>query len=277
MNLFSLFAMLLLVTQAPINAPRQGGNQQDHATHDATKGDTTSPPLAHTPVEFMPVFQAPKWEPKYDPAQQKSGYWKEAFWPAYAGNWALVLVGGIAGWLAWRTLNAIKRQTDIQSAAMQQWIDVTAITVSNSDLTDGMGKEEKYAVVRIEFDATNNTAYPLKIKEIAAKISTNRLQGKEQWKPVEMLVNVTLPPSGTAKRNFYPFFIPAFIEGGKVEDFLGGHLYCTISGRVYFRDCLGVDQEQLFGGIYVCAPNKVTVVSHRVRDPETHEAADQKG
>lgn len=113
MKLFSLFAVLVIVTQAPVNAPRQGGNQQDHATHDATKGDTTSPPLAHTPVEFRPVFQAPKWEPKYDAAQQKPGYWKEAFGPTYAGNWALVLVGGIAGWLAWRTLNAIKRQTDL--------------------------------------------------------------------------------------------------------------------------------------------------------------------
>lgn len=36
--------------------------------------------------------------------------WAEAFWPATFSNWALVIVGTIAGGLAWRTLNQIKDQ-----------------------------------------------------------------------------------------------------------------------------------------------------------------------
>ena len=36
-------------------------------------------------------------------------HWQEAFW----SNWALVIVGGIAGYLAWRTLRKIGIQADV--------------------------------------------------------------------------------------------------------------------------------------------------------------------
>src|SRR6266851_1433032 len=113
MNLLSLFAVLLMVTQAPVNTPQQGGEKQDHATHNADKGNPVSQPPTQPTTEFRPIFQAPKWEPRNDPSQQKAGYWKEVFGPANLPSWTLVIVGGIAGFLAWRTLNAIKRQADL--------------------------------------------------------------------------------------------------------------------------------------------------------------------
>ncbi|MBB5338687.1 hypothetical protein [Tunturiibacter gelidoferens] len=105
-----IFTAATVVAQTPSNAPRQRGSQQNQPTHDAAKGNTASPPPTQTPAEFRPVFQPPKWEPKNDPAQQKPGYWEEAFEPAYAANWGLVFIGGIAGFLAWKTLNSIETQ-----------------------------------------------------------------------------------------------------------------------------------------------------------------------
>jgi hypothetical protein len=119
----AILVVILTPTQTPVDTPRQRGSQQDHASHDAAKGNDVSPSATQPPTEFRPVFQAPKWEPKSDPTQQKPGYWKEAFGPAYLSNWALVLVGGVAGFLAWRTLNSIEIQSEAAAKSTAAYIN----------------------------------------------------------------------------------------------------------------------------------------------------------
>ena len=128
--------MLLIYVQAPINAPRQREDKQDHIHHDADKSSSVSLPVTKPTTEFIPVFQAPKWEPKNDPTEQKPNYWKEAFGPANLSNWALVVVGGIAGCLAWLTLRAISKQIDLVIKKERARI---AIEVAPHDLTFDRG------------------------------------------------------------------------------------------------------------------------------------------
>jgi hypothetical protein len=109
----AILAVTIALTQALLNAPQQERGEQGRAIHDPSKGNVVSSPPAQPPTEFRPMFQAPKWEPKSDPVEQKPNYWKEAFGPAFISNWALVLVGGLAGFLAWRTLKAISKQAEL--------------------------------------------------------------------------------------------------------------------------------------------------------------------
>jgi hypothetical protein len=53
--------------------------------------------------------------------------WKESVAPATWSNWGVVIVGGIAGFLAWRTLGAIKTQAEIAANAQRSWIVETGI------------------------------------------------------------------------------------------------------------------------------------------------------
>lgn len=109
----AIFAMILAFTQAPSNTPRQGGNQQNHAAHDAGKSNAISPPITQSSGQAGVIAEKSDGKPKSEPAQQNSNYWKEAFEPATLPNWALVIVGGIAGCLAWRTLKGIRKQADL--------------------------------------------------------------------------------------------------------------------------------------------------------------------
>src|SRR5580704_17563788 len=47
-------------------------------------------------------------------------HWKEAFFPANWSNWALVVVGAAAGYLAWRTLKGIEKQAGIMREQSDQ-------------------------------------------------------------------------------------------------------------------------------------------------------------
>jgi len=64
--------------------------------------------------------------------------WRDAFAPSNWANWALVIVGGIAGYFAWRTLRAIKRQADLMAQTLvetQKAADATRDSVTDASNT----------------------------------------------------------------------------------------------------------------------------------------------
>jgi hypothetical protein len=90
-----------------------------------------------------------------------SDYLREAFGPAYASNWALVVVGSIAGLLAWLTLRKIgtqaalmndqadqmRRQTEILTASVKVANESANIAQQNIDLL--ISKERAHLLVEV--------------------------------------------------------------------------------------------------------------------------------
>jgi hypothetical protein len=86
-----------------------GGSQQDRPAQKETDGAKhAQPPTTTLQIQTAPAKQ----EPNAD--SRPPGYpWKELLAPANVPNWVLCVVGGFAGWAAFKTLKAIKRQADL--------------------------------------------------------------------------------------------------------------------------------------------------------------------
>jgi hypothetical protein len=242
MKLFALFAVFLLVAQAPINAPRQGGNKQDQAQHDADTSKAACPLVTKPTTEFIPVFQAPKWEPKNDPTQQKPNYWKETFGPANLPNWALVVVGGIAGCLAWRTLNAINRQatqmaeqTKLQRGQMKQWVDFDKW--ESKDLWDRQEPE-----LQVSFTLTNPTNFLL-VLDCAEVSFSPQLPNKY------LLVSrgTPLPPNKPLRVDL---FVP--LDTIRLGTFRTGTLGLVVESTIEFTNVLDEKITQHISGLLSC-------------------------
>jgi hypothetical protein len=86
-------------------------------------------------------------------------YLHKAFAPEILSNWILVLVG-IGGVIAaLLTLKAIKRQADLQSVAMQQWLETENWRTEVVHHDDGAGE------ITISFDVFNRTNFVLTVNE----------------------------------------------------------------------------------------------------------------
>ena len=87
--------------------PRDGGQQDRPAQKEANGPKLAQPPPLALQVQLTPAKQ------ENDPEEKPSGYqWKELLAPANIPNWVLCFVGGFAGWAAFKTLKAIKRQAN---------------------------------------------------------------------------------------------------------------------------------------------------------------------
>jgi len=106
----AIFGLLLsCASGAWSQIPRNGSQQQQPTqTKDGESQPMTQPCVCTVKVENAPTKQASESE------QKPSHYpWRELAAPANIPNWLLVAVGVFAGWLALRTLKAIKRQADL--------------------------------------------------------------------------------------------------------------------------------------------------------------------
>jgi hypothetical protein len=95
-------------------------------------------------------------------------YLHKAFAPENLSSWVLVAVGigGIAAALL--TLRAIKRQADLQSVPMQQWVEKENWRTEVEHYDDGSGQ------ITISFDVYNRTDFVLTVNE--ARIRPLHLQ-----------------------------------------------------------------------------------------------------
>lgn len=86
------------------------GSKQDHNARQQQKTANSAKPVV--------ALESPSGANKQEDAnQQPTGYpWKELLAPANVPSWGLVLVGGIAGLLAYMTLRAIKKQAEIMES-----------------------------------------------------------------------------------------------------------------------------------------------------------------
>ena len=116
------FLLLLGLISSP--SPGQGGKQQHGAEQKADKPGDVGPSQPHALFQIAPVAKKCDGEYSEEAAKQQPSYWKEVFAPATIANWALVWVGLITGYLAWRTLRAIDRQARIMANAERPWVIV---------------------------------------------------------------------------------------------------------------------------------------------------------
>jgi hypothetical protein len=248
---------------------------QPNKTQKATEGDkpaTPAPPPIVPKQDDSPDLKAkPKAHIDADvrviSSPGKDGYDRALFWAniilAGVGIFGIIVAAltlirihrqtremGLQRQLTHNTLNAIRRQgdlmerqTDIQEAAMRQWVDVEArgakamrpISVEGKDIYE----------VRLEFMAINNTPYVLTVENIRTSIGIEA----DTWEIFTVETSVDLSPRKESDSNAYSFYVPA--QTIKKERFEKGTVV-TVNGQITFRDCLGKVRTDYFGGLYRC-------------------------
>lgn len=232
----AIFVALLVVAQKPL--PVKGNDQQNQPQDKCSETNHNAQAVAATEVEEENAANAQRYA--YYKAHHKE-YLKAAIAPANLSNWVLTGLGVIGGIVAVLTLWVIKRQTNLQAAAMQQWVDVETRGVEVAK------RPGKPFALELQFEAVNNTPYLLTIKKIVTTIAFY----PGEWERFPVCESVRLPPGKDGKVSGYPFYIETTVE--TKEGFERRTLF-SISGDVTFKDCLGTKQTQWFGGLYECEP-----------------------
>lgn len=105
--MFGILA-LCLVDGAGSQVPRDRGQQDRPSDKKADSAQPTRPLPPAAQIQLAPAKQ------EGNSQQKPSKYpWRELYAPANVPNWILAFVAGWAGFLAYRTLKAIKRQADL--------------------------------------------------------------------------------------------------------------------------------------------------------------------
>ena len=230
--------VLISLAVLAIVLPIYGQEKRPKTGTDQNRSENVNKAESPTP-EVVVVNQKNSSEQGDRPQDNPKPYFSRLFSPENVPNIALFFAG-IAGILvALKTLEAIKRQADIQAAGMRQWVDVGTKGVDSPD-----SLKEPFTV-HLKFEAVNNTAFPFTIEKIVTKVG---LQA-DTWETFTVETSVTLPPSGEARHSAYPFYVAMKLSGIEAEWFKMGTVL-TVNGEVTFKDCLQKTDVQWFGGLY---------------------------
>ena len=238
------WATLLFAVLVCLQIPRQGGCQNDHSDHKARSSDDIRQTLSQMQADVRRIAQAVDGKPKQEPPRQDAGYWKQAFGPANAANWALVVVGGIAGYLAYRTLRAIDKQASLQFVALKQWLDVRVGRVEDmGGLQDpDTGDRQPSPDIEIWLTLSNRTPFPLTLDGIVFTVSADT---REQW-TYESDRGRRLTPGG--RRSGSIAYIVHFKLGpDAMESYRQGTLFFAVAGTAIFTPSIGPAEPQEFG------------------------------
>jgi hypothetical protein len=200
------------------------------------------------------------------PKAVPEGKLSRLFSPENAPNIGLFFVGlgGIIA--AGFTLRAINRQadlmkvqSDIQAAAMRQWLDVEFMRSDTAEMvfTDSLGEYVPFINAKLHFRAVNNTPYPLTVKRADVSVSRDWDDGKCRWESFAVEETAILSPGGEKRgENTYNFFVCFRIEGAKVETYARDVYFASVVGAVSFEPVIGAAiTQQTFSTIARCGPS----------------------
>jgi hypothetical protein len=131
--------------------------KQQYSAHEHQEERKNAPPTVTLPPVSAPVRQPAAEIKQYCCNENAEDIWYKAVSPDTWPNWAVVIAALGAIWAALRTLRTMKRQADLQHAAMQQWIDIKEWEASFAD--------DRKTSLNIKFDIVNPTNFPLTINE----------------------------------------------------------------------------------------------------------------
>jgi hypothetical protein len=190
---------------------------------------------------------------------------EDAWYKAYVfATWLLVLIGAFGilyavktlkvmdqqAKLSTKTLGAIKRQADLQQAAMQQWVTIGKWVVD-------------YAVntLDIKMDIHNPTKLPLTVLTTKVRIGENEC----------------LRPHGIQVSGYTPFRAEVFtydLSAKEVDEFMRGGILFVVTGVVVYRDCFGDTKEDFFSGLLNCRRESASFEPIALKNPfmKAHES-----
>jgi hypothetical protein len=255
MNLFSLFAALLIFTQASVPVPRQTPNGAAHAhskpEDKAYRGNTSpasalaiavpkkddTPDLktngnesanAHPPQVDVDVVKMPRRD-RFD-------------WITWGGGILLTIVGIVGVVVAVCTLKKIETQTEIQRAAYKQWVEL--VDWKSQVLADGR--------FEISFSLLNPTNFLIVL--ICADV-----RFKPELPEMYSLVRTgtPLPPKTPITFKLHP----PISEPGLQTFRTGQQMGIVIEGRIGFWSALEEVITQEFSGPILCSLSGTTLES----------------
>jgi hypothetical protein len=273
MNCFSLFAVLLIVTQAPGPVPRQAPNGAAHAyskPEDKTyKGNPPPPPALAVAIpkkDDNPDLKANGDEgtnarsPQVDVDVVKMPRRERFDWITWGGGILLTIVGIGGVIVAVCTLKKIERQTKatedsirLQEIAYYQWVELANW---RSDFMPQTG-ERTY---RVRVDLANPTDFPVTINEASITFGEGNTF---TYSPGD---NLFLTPD-------IPHIVEVFIV--LTQDQLGrwarNLLILKVSGKITYTGVLKKRQTQSIRGSLLCGISVMKFESEFPMGPDVHE------
>jgi len=238
--------------------------QQVDSSH-AAKNQTSKPQQLIQPTHIVIDPPLPATSSESSPPAKPS-YWKEAFAPANAPNWALVIVGGIAGFLAWLTVRAIQVQAAAQMNADRAWIAVE-IQPFESD-PEFWGKIDGTKYVYVQYGITNNGQTPAFIKAVGVKHYVLDSETEQLAEPVygELLTVNTFLGAGKTTWNHIILTPSDFFQFNRNQQFLK---ICT---KIVYEDIFHETHESVCRIKYHCPDggNPVPKGFYQESDPKNN-------
>jgi len=188
----------------------------------------------------------------------------------------LVVVGFLQWWILrkheqWMEKHDAKLEKLAQAAsdnakavavAMRQTVDICPI---NSELSKF--SNDGSAILNLMFEVRNPTNNTLSLEKLVTKVSVLA----NIWETFTLAdINVKVVPAREGEKG-YPFFTPMPVNNEQRRLIHAGYeMVFTVNGEVHYRDCLGDEQIQWFGGLYKSIQGKLTYMRPMGIAPDHH-------
>lgn len=152
-------------------------------------------------------------------------------------NARAALVGAKA---AQESAESALKQTDIQSVAMRQWVNIVPIGISKCVRPDKPG----FCEVSLRFEIINKTDYLMTILRIETNVAAKAASSTKSV--VEC--NQPLVPQKSDGDSSHPFYAKTLVDSGIWNE--KGRIF-AVTGTVTYLDCMEIRRTQTFEDLYL--------------------------
>lgn len=179
----------------------------------------------------------------------------------------LLLVGGFGVWAALRTLNAIRRQIDLQERTMQQWVDLADWRSRLAPIPSGKYGPDGNSIniggrLTVQVDVVNPTNFPVTLPGSEIRFTV----GPDHYGTFYFRDDCRLTPKNkqTASLTFN-------VNEFQSEQFLKGELWIRVDGNLSYVGVLGKIEPHRFGGTLRCSNARGTEFAEETLENTTKQ------
>lgn len=249
---YFLWGLLYAVLVVNGEQPKPHSREQKQKPNSATQ--QTDNPATQTVV--VVDQQTPRGQEEKHSTNPPS-YLSRLFSPENLPNVALAFVAAITAYFiavqareTRRATEAMQRSTRLQEIGLRQWVDVHNWKIATKYFHHVMtryGKvmEKPPAIeMQITFDVINSSPRPLTVQKVSADV---HVAGRKDWEGIATSNKLGVPPEGD-----YPVSLSVTLTGDEVDRYILDKLLISISGRVFYEDGIGKNNEQPFSQYADC-------------------------
>jgi hypothetical protein len=231
-------------------------------------------PRPEEPVTFQIEHQNISTDTQNKPNTRPPRWYTSAEWWLFIATVGTLIAIACQARESAKATKAMLRSIKLQEIGLRQWVDVENWKTGPTEFfnytvarTGGKVLARPESVtIEIFFDVVNGSPRPLAVQKVFTDV---HIEGRKGWQNSVSTDKSLVPPEGK-----HPITVQTTLVGDEIDRYILNKLLVSVSGRVFYKDGMGDENEQPFTQYIECGISGAKFTTYLGKAPTQKDQAE---